>query len=392
MLKLRRTVCFPVTPQSLEEEGYLLETSRLYTEAFTACVDVAWEMKRPSGVQVHHATYYTLRERLSLLSQLTITARMRAVEAVKAVRTRLKKGQRGSKPSAHKEVPMRFDGRTLTFDKARETATVSTQGGTIDLALTWHEQAERYREWECSAGEIALTHTGWVLRLVFHKEVEAVERTGRVIGIDRGIRHSLVSSDNRFFGKRGWREHERKLLSLRAKLQRKGTKSAKRHLRVIRRRLRRFRRDCDRVLAKRLLSTVSPGDTLVLEDLTDIRDRCGTKGNANKAHRKRMGRWSFSRLAQEIKSRAELKGIHVEDVDAAYTSQTCSCYGVVRKANRKGALYQCRDCGFRCNADLNAARNIENMWRVANGYSSRPSVNRPIVGVCSHATYKPLSL
>lgn len=48
-------------------------------------------------------------------------------------------------------------------------------------------------------------------------------------------------------------------------------------------------------------------------------------------------------------------------VNPAYTSQTCSACGVTDKKSRKSqALFDCRSCDHRENADLNAAKNILN--------------------------------
>jgi putative transposase len=49
----------------------------------------------------------------------------------------------------------------------------------------------------------------------------------------------------------------------------------------------------------------------------------------------------------------------VEKVSPAYTSQRCSACGHVAAESRKSqALFACVACGFACNADVNAARNI----------------------------------
>lgn len=49
----------------------------------------------------------------------------------------------------------------------------------------------------------------------------------------------------------------------------------------------------------------------------------------------------------------------IEKVPPAYTSQRCSACGHIARESRKNqALYQCVTCGFTCNADVNAARNI----------------------------------
>ena len=49
----------------------------------------------------------------------------------------------------------------------------------------------------------------------------------------------------------------------------------------------------------------------------------------------------------------------VERVNPAYTSQRCSACGHVARENRESqAVFLCTACGFACNADVNAARNI----------------------------------
>jgi transposase len=49
----------------------------------------------------------------------------------------------------------------------------------------------------------------------------------------------------------------------------------------------------------------------------------------------------------------------VEKINPAYTSQRCSRCGHVDPDNRKSqAVFECTSCRFRCNADVNAARNI----------------------------------
>ena len=50
----------------------------------------------------------------------------------------------------------------------------------------------------------------------------------------------------------------------------------------------------------------------------------------------------------------------VEQIPAAYTSQRCSACGHAEPENRKSqAVFECQACSAgRCNADVNAARNI----------------------------------
>ena len=373
-----RTVVFPLS-LSEEQKGALLETVDLYTKAWNHYVDIAWRNPKISTKKLHHEGYYCVRNELGLKAQYTCSSRDRALESVRSAKEREKRGKKVSKPSSS-SIPVRLDKNTFSFRGEKSSVTVTTQGKRIEVPLVWHRHAMRYVDWMCRSGEIGFTKWGVpVLRLFFMKEPKSYPRTGVIIGADRGIKRQIVLSTNKFYGRAVWKEHERKLLSLISRLQAKGTKSAKQHLKKLWRRLRLFREDCDRVVAKEIMKLLQPGDTIVLEDLTNIRDRCGAKGKAHKKHRRKVGRWSFKRLEQMIKYYAELEGIYVEAVSPHYTSQTCSRCGIVCKNNRKSrSLYSCK-CGLRLNADLNAARNIANRWCEANGGASGPPVNRPIV-------------
>ena len=67
----------------------------------------------------------------------------------------------------------------------------------------------------------------------------------------------------------------------------------------------------------------------------------------------------YGKFKKNLKSKGELYGINVEFVDEAYTSQTCSRCGIIRKANRvKRGLYKCKNCNLQINADINGAINI----------------------------------
>lgn len=381
----KRTVVFPL--DLLEDQvNILYETLTLYSQSCSRCIDVAWDMrtKKISTEKVHDLTYYPLRQELGLKSQYVCSSRNKAIEMVKSARDREKKNKRFSKPG-HGLIPIRLDARTLSFNSERTYASVATQGERIKIPLTWHRQARRYENWFCQSGEIGIDKWGrWNLWLVFEKKFKLPERTGVVYGGDRGIAHVIVISNNKFYGERWWAEHERKSFLHIARLQSKGTKSAKRRLKKVFRKLRRFRENCDRVIAKQIIASLQPGDTIVLEILTHIRDRCGVKGKAHKKHRRKIGRWSFKRLENAIRYHAELSGIYVECVKAHYTSQMCSKCGVVSKSNRKNqALYSCK-CGLRLNADLNAARNIAERWRIANGFASGPPLSTgPCCNACS---------
>jgi putative transposase len=95
----------------------------------------------------------------------------------------------------------------------------------------------------------------------------AVEPTDQVVGVDLGLNRPAVTSNNRFLGQRRWKAIEGRYFKRMRALQKKGTKSAKRHLRKIKRRRARFRNDADHVLSKQIVAAAEIGATIVLENL-----------------------------------------------------------------------------------------------------------------------------
>lgn len=67
----------------------------------------------------------------------------------------------------------------------------------------------------------------------------------------------------------------------------------------------------------------------------------------------------WSMFATMLRYKLAERGGELQEVDPAYTSQTCSCCGTIDKASRKDqATFECTACGHSDNADVNAAKNI----------------------------------
>jgi putative transposase len=80
---------------------------------------------------------------------------------------------------------------------------------------------------------------------------------------------------------------------------------------------------------------------------------------------------SWGMLFQFLSYKLANRGGSLIEVNPAYTSQTCSRCGCVRKKNRKDqAHYVCKDCGLKINADYNAAINIKNRGLAVLGLAS----------------------
>lgn len=93
--------------------------------------------------------------------------------------------------------------------------------------------------------------------------------------------------------------------------------------------------------------------TIVMEDLAGIRSK-----KTHKKQRARNHRWPFTQCQFFVGYKAAAKGIGVEFVSPAYTSQGCPKCGHTEKANRKGLNFRCTSCFWQDNADRNGAINI----------------------------------
>src|SRR5439155_13664376 len=107
---------------------------------------------------------------------------------------------------------------------------------------------------------------------------------------------------------------------LRKKLQRKGTQQARRRLRKLAGKERRFARDTNHCISKRIVAKAQGTKRgIALEDLGGIRDRLTVR----KSQSATLHSWSFDDLQQKIRYKARRAGVPVVYVDPRNTSRTC---------------------------------------------------------------------
>jgi putative transposase len=364
-----RTIKLQLNP-TIEQADALLETLRQHTVCFNTVAAHGWEHREKNGVRLHHATYYKLREQFpNLPSQLVVAARVRATEAVKSALARKKKGRKASCPTSVL-VPIRYNTRTYAIKFQQGIVSLSSVAGRLKIPFSANPYVRNLMNQVIGFGSADLIRRKgrfWLHVTVTIPNME-FQASGDVVGVDLGLNHPAVCSNNRFFGERRWREIERRYFRLKRALQAKGTVSAKRHLRKLAGKVNRFRRDCDHVLSRRIVDSVQPGTVIVLENLKHIRDRAKQRG---RALRRRLHSWSFARFRMFLTYKAEAKGCKVVTIDPCYTSQTCSRCGYVHRSNRLSqSRFLCRACGFELNADLNAARNIVRKYLAGGGMSA----------------------
>ena len=370
---MQRTLRFKLSPTP-EQAAILLDTLQQHTDCFNAVAAYGWARGEKNGVTLHKATYYPLREQYPTLpAQLVIAARMRATEAVKSALTRQKRGKKVGQPRSHL-TPIRYDQRSYTPHLNEGSVSLATVAGRQELAVVVYPYAADIlaRATGYDSADLIYRRGQFWIHVVLTLPDPEITPNGHAVGVDFGMTRPAVTSTNRFFGKRSWKDMERRYFRLKRALQSKGTPSAQRHLKKVARKVTRFRSNCDHVVSRQIVQSVEPGTTIVVENLAEIRGR--TKQNG-RIQRRAMHQWSFRRLRELLVYKAEARGCRVVGIDPRHTSQRCSHCGHTHRSNRRSqSRFVCRSCGFELNADLNGARNIADKYLAGDG---RPVASGP---------------
>jgi len=381
---MQRTIRIQLEPSPMQADA-LAETSRQFTAVFNAVCAYGWQQNEKNGIELHRALYYPLKaEYPALVSDLHVQARVKATEAVKsalALRRTYAREQIDRTVSMPQSdaCPPRYNMHTYRIDWESQTVRMSLVGGRQTIRFSIQDYAAKYVGHPVDTADLIARDGAWWLHVVVSVPAPQVEPSDQVVGVDLGINRPAVTSNNRFLGQGRWKAVEGRTFHLIRALQKKGTKSAKRHLRKCKRRRARFRRDADHVLSKQIVAAAEPGATIVLENLTDMRKRMKAKRRTQT--KRRMHSWPFASLKAKVAYKAEERGCTVVVVDPRHTSQLCSCCGHIARTNRRSRSdFWCRHCSFRLNADLNAARNIAAKYRAGGGTSPAGGLrNQPIV-------------
>jgi len=260
-----------------------------------------------------------------------------------------------------------FDDRMLSWRHDVRTVSIWTVSGRLkNVAFAGAPgQLKQIAEYRRGESDPVQRDGMWFLHAVVDLP-EAVLNTepSGWLGVDLGIVNIATTSDGVVMAGRGLNRHRKRQQDLRAKLQAKGTKSAKRLLKKRRRKESRHATDVNHCISKRIVAEAQrTGRGIALEDLSGIRERARFR----RPQRATIQSWAFHQLGGFAVYKARYAGVPVVHVNPAYTSQECAeCHYVDRRNRPSQAVFECRSCGVVAHADLNAPRVIaqrgESMW------------------------------
>jgi putative transposase len=334
---------------SAKEGDALLATMQACNAAATRAAEVAFQHRTANKIRLQALCYAELREQYGLSAQMAIRAISKACEAYKRDKT--------IQPKFRPLGAVAYDQRILSW-KGRDRASILTLGGRIIVPIIWQGRwlGTTGTTLRGAADLICRDGSFYLATVIDVPEPPRGPEPDEWLGVDLGMVNLATDSDGTNYSGKAVRAVRYRNRQLRARLQSKGTKSARRLLRRRRRRESRFARDVNHVISKAIVREAEgTGRGIKLEDLSGIRGRVTVRT----AQRADAHSWAFWQLRQFIAYKARLAGVPVVLVDPRNTSRECPECGHIDKANRPSRdVFACRRCGLAGPADHIAARNI----------------------------------
>ena len=359
---LTRTICCKLDVDG--HDAVLAATQRAFNEAASWIARMCWDEGITNTNTAHHRVYGETRQRFGLGAQLACCARAKAIEAIKATKAK----KRDTCPQFGSRGSIRYDARTyrlMSLDRVSLNTLDSRVVCRLLLGARQHEMLVD-PEWKIGGADLVWQRGVYSLHIAQSREaLPDQEPDGGTLGVDLGIVNLATDSEGETFSGAMIHVVRSRYHLRRQRLQKVGTKNAKRRLRQNAGKERRFQKDVNHCISKVLVKkAVVSRKALALEDLSGIRERVTVR----REHRYERHAWAFYQLRQYITYKAAWLGVPVHLVDPRNTSRTCSTCGHCEKANRLSqAVFLCQRCGFTAHADYNAAINIsKKQWAVVN--------------------------
>jgi len=340
---------------------------------------------------IHDRFYYALKERFpNLLTQILIKVEQEVLSTYKTIKSNR---HQIDKAPEQRNLCLQLDKRLYSHFTKTSIALPRNKGEKRkQIEFVLYDRARDFLEHNTPHDpKLYVKGNGLYIAIPFDVACPAPENED-LLGIDLGIKCVASCSDGRVYKCNDFKKEKHRLKYLRRCLQSKGTKSAKRHLKKVGRKIANYSKDYIHKLVNELLKTKS--DIIVIEDLKKIKERTkfhkGTKIKRT-THNRVFGDIPIALLASMLAYKASHLGKMVATVDPAYTSQN-DCRGLDR-GKRQGRRYYGVD-GVQLDADINASVNIANRFLWNNKilaekhpvsypemrtYAGRLPINQPIV-------------
>lgn len=353
-IKLIVQVKLQPTPEQSDALKRTLETANAACNALSGLAFEVGEFRR---FPLQRLFYKPIREDFPLTAQIVVRLIAKVSDAYALDHER----QRSFRP--HGSIS--YDLRVLSWAMSKSSVSIWSVDGRLSIPFVCGERQREMLAFQRGETDLVFRNRAWFLFTTVDVPEERETETLDWIGVDLGIVNIATTSDQAKFAGAETNGRRARNARLRKKLQKKGTKSAKRLMRKRRRKERCFMADVNHQISKELVDVAKrTGRGISKEDLKGIRARV----RANKKQRRRLHSWAFGQLQSFVVYKAKRAGVAVRFVDPRNSSRTCTACDCVDRRNRKTRdAFVCVACGYTEDADVHAAIVI----------GRRAAVNRP---------------
>ncbi len=330
---------------TLEQHQTLLETIEQANSACNYISGIAWGERTFNKFGLQKITYHEVKVQFDLTAQVIVRCISKVADAYKLD----KKTKREFNPRG----AIAYDARILRWYVDRQEVSLWTVAGRLRISFLAGKRQFELLKQQRGESDLALIDGEFYLFATCEVETpEPVDVEG-FLGIDLGIKNIAADSTGETYAGNHLNSLRKRHARLRAKLQGKQTKAAKRLLKKRRRKEQRLANHVNHNISKKIVEKAKDtGLGIALEELTGIRERVTVR----KSQRSEQSSWAFADLRAKITYKAQLAGVPVILIDPRNTSRECAACGHIDKANRKSqSSFLCTVCGYSANADRNAA-------------------------------------
>jgi putative transposase len=272
------------------------------------------------------------------------------------------KGLSASKKNGRKIGHVRFKGyggyKTMNYNQSGFK--LDQNHGRLHLSKIGDIKIKMHRKVQGRIKAILIKREGkrWFAIIQADREPDILPGNGKSVGIDVGLKSFAVDTDSNSIDNPRFAERAAtKVKNIQRKLSKakKGSNNRQKLRDKLDKANDRINRQRNDFLHKLSRHHVNNYDTICVEDL-DVK---GLKEKGlNKGTHRNIHDASWSRFMFMLSYKAESAGRKLIRVDPRNTTQRCSVCGSIVKKELSDRIHECPYCGFSCDRDYNASRNI----------------------------------
>jgi len=309
-------------------------------------INTLWNHKIFTGRFVPKKWYTGIKS--SLGERYKQCAAKQALAIVKSQRKRAKK----KKPIVH-NASLELDERFVRIERGHNSFDLWIKlsildGRPIYIPTRKHRMFNKYvnEGWKLlNSCRLRKTDKGLFLDVFFEKDAEPVKEEGDIVGLDLGFRKLATLSDGQMVGK----ELKSEIMKF----------YKRKHSHLIIKEL------INRELKKIDFSKIR---ILVVERLKDVKKN--KRGVFTHHANRLLSHWAYRHALSRLAMLCEENRVQIAEVEPRGTSKACARCG--SRGIRRDERFVCKRCGWKVDADYNAALNIRDRFIAQGGYGPLP--------------------